>query len=99
MYNPSDIDNIDYVLIISFSKLFCKREDLTVISTANRHISSTVLYQTLTSSVITGICEIAVRTISILVHLSNTLHRLLAVVRTSIYNNTACILGTISMVL
>ena len=44
MYNPSDIDNTDYVLIISFSKLLCKREDLTVTSTVNPHISSTVLY-------------------------------------------------------
>ena len=50
MYNPSDIDNIDHVLIISFSKLLCKREDLTVTSTVNRHISSTVLCQTLISS-------------------------------------------------
>ena len=32
MYNPSDIDSIDYVLIISFSKLLCKREDLPVTS-------------------------------------------------------------------
>ena len=44
MYNISDNDDIDYVLIISFSKLLCKREDLTVTSTVNRHISSTVLY-------------------------------------------------------
>ena len=45
MYNPSDIvDTIDYVLIISFFKLLCKREDLTVTSTVNRNISSTVLY-------------------------------------------------------
>ena len=44
MYNPSDIDNIDYVLIISFSKLLCKWEDLTVTFTVNRHIPSTVLY-------------------------------------------------------
>ena len=44
MYNISDNDDIDYVLIISFSKLLCKREDLAVTSTINRHISSTVLY-------------------------------------------------------
>ena len=45
MYNPSDIiGNIDHVLIISFSKLLCIQEDLTVTSTVNRHISSTVLY-------------------------------------------------------
>ena len=44
MYNPSDIDTIDGVLIISFSKLLCKREDLTVTSTVNQHISYTVLY-------------------------------------------------------
>ena len=94
MYNLSDFDNIDYVLIIIlFSKLLCKREDLTVTSTVNRHIYSTVLYVRLsTSSVITGTCEVTVRTIFIIVHLSNTLQRLVAVVRTSIYNITACIL-------
>ena len=44
MHNPSDTGNIDYVLIISFSKILCKREDLTVAFTVNRHISSTVIY-------------------------------------------------------
>ena len=45
MYNPSDdIENIDFVLIISFSKLLCEREDISVTSTVNRHISSTVIY-------------------------------------------------------
>ena len=37
MYNPSDIDNIGYARIISFSKLLCKREDLALTSTVNRH--------------------------------------------------------------
>ena len=44
MYNISDNDDTDYVMIISFSKLLCKREGLTVTSTVNRHISSTGLY-------------------------------------------------------
>ena len=100
MYNPSDINNIDYVLIISLAKLLCRRKDLTVTSTINRHISGTVLYvRLLTSSVITEICEVTVGTIFIIVHLSNTLQRLLAVVRTSTYNNTACILRIVSVFL
>ena len=36
---------------------------------------------------------------SIVVHLSNTLQRLLVVVCASIYNNTACILPIVLMVL
>ena len=50
MYNPSDTDNIDYVLILSVSrppKLLYKRENFTVALTVNRHISGTVLYMIL----------------------------------------------------
>ena len=99
MYNPSDIDNIDYVLILSLSRSpsYCINGRISVTSTVNRYISSTVLCQTLTSSVMTGICEVTVRMVFIIGHLSNTLHRLLAVVRTSIYDNTACILRIVSM--
>ena len=45
MYNPSGIDNIEYVLIssVSHSSISCKDEDLSVTSTVNRHISSTVI--------------------------------------------------------
>ena len=96
MYNPSYIDNIDCVLIssVSHSSIFLyRREDLSVTSTVNRHISSTMICQTSTSSVIT------IRTMSIIVHLSSTLQRLLVVVRTSIYNNTACILPIALMIL
>ena len=39
-----------------------------------------------------GTCEATVRAISFIVRLSNALQRFLAVVRTSIYNNTADIL-------
>ena len=94
MYNPSDIDNIDYVLILSLSRSpsYCINGMISVTSTVNRYISSsTVLCQTLTASVMTGIREVTVRMVS--------LHRLLAVVRTSsIYDNTACILRIVSMV-
>ena len=73
MYNPSDVDNIDYVLIISFSKILCKREDLTVTSTVKpAYIQFYSIRQTLISSVITGIYEVTVSTISIVAHLSNT---------------------------
>ena len=85
-------------MCISFSKLFYEREDFRNTYRKPTYIQYYSICQTLTSSVIT-ICEVTVRTISIIVHLSNTLQRILAVVRTSIYNNTACILRTVSMVL
>ena len=46
MYNPSDIDNIDYVLILSVSRSpsYCINGRIFVTSTVNRHISSTVMY-------------------------------------------------------
>ena len=42
MYDQPDIDYIDYVLI-SYFKLMYRRENLSVTSTVNRHISSTVV--------------------------------------------------------
>ena len=95
MYNPSDIDNINYILISSVfhSPSYCIDGRILVAFAVNRHISNTVVCQTLISSVIT------IRTMPIIVHLSSALQRLLVVVRTSIYNNTACILPIVSMVL
>ena len=95
MYNTSDTDSIDYVLIssVSYSSILYRREDLSVTSTVNRYISNTVICQTSTSSVIT------IRAMFIVVHLSSTSPRLLVVVRTSIYNDTACILQIILVVL
>ena len=94
MYNPSDTDDNDYVLIcISFSKLLYKREHFCNIYRKPAYIQYCSIHQTLTSSVIT------VRTISTIVHLFNTLQRLNVVVRTSIYDNTACILRVVPMVL
>ena len=54
-----------------------------------------VLYicQTLTYSIIT------IRTMSIIVHPLSTLRRLLVVVRTGIYNTTACILATVLIII
>ena len=96
MYNPSEIDNIDYILILSEPcyPSCCINGRISVTSTVNRHIPSTVIYvRLLTSSVIT------IRTMSVIVYLSNTLQRLLVAVRTSIYNYTARILPIVSMVL
>ena len=46
MYNPSDIDNIDYVLILSIcrSPSYCINGRTYVTFTVNRQISSTVMY-------------------------------------------------------
>ena len=44
---------------------------------------------TLCSLLLTGICEVIVRAISIFICLSNALQRLLAIVRTSSYDNIA----------
>ena len=100
MYDSLGIYNIDYVLILSVSRSpsYFMNGKISVTPTVNRYIQYYSICQTLTSSVI-AICEVTVRTISIIVHLSNTLQRILAVVRTSTYNNTACILRTVSMVL
>ena len=95
MYNPSDIDNIDYVMIssVSHSPSYCidGRIKCDIYRKLAYIYYSTVIY--VRSSVI------AIRMMSIIVHLSSTLERLLVVVRTSIYNNTACILPVVLMVL
>ena len=90
------INNIDYVLskCISFSKLLYERMDSTVTYTVNRHISSTIIYYTLTPYILVSkeTCEATVRAMSIIVRLSNALQIFISVVRTSSYNNTACTL-------
>ena len=53
---------------------------------------------TFCSLLITGICELTVRAISIIVRLSNSLQIFLAVVRTSGHNSTACILPIVASV-
>ena len=95
VYNPSYIDNIDYVLILSVScsPSCCIREGFCNIYRKPVYIQCCYLCQTSTSSVIT------IRTMSIIVYLSSTLQRLLGAVRTSIYNNTSCILSIVSVVL
>ena len=92
MYKLLDIDNIDYVLIISFSKLLCKREDF---------IQYCFICHTLTPYILIlrGTCEATVCAISIIVRLPNVLKIFFVAVRTSIYNNTACILRIVSLVL
>ena len=76
---------------ISFFQLLYRREDLSVTSIVTG-IYLALLYVRLQHLVIT------IRTLSIIVHLSSTLQRLLVVVRTSIYNNTACILPIVLVV-
>ena len=77
----------------SFFKLLYRREDLSVTSTnVNWHISSTVILLGLNIFCYNDTYVV------IIVHLSNTLQRLVVVVRTSIYNNTACILPIVLVV-
>ena len=46
MYNSPDIDNIDYLVSLSVSRFpsYCINERVSVTSTVNQHISSTVIY-------------------------------------------------------
>ena len=75
MYNPSDIDNIYYGLIVSFSKLLCKREDLTVTSTVSRHISCTLPLLYICQTLCKGLSLLSVLVSIIILHVSYELFR------------------------
>ena len=80
---------------ISFSKRLYKREDCIQCCFVYHILTPYIL---LTVVVLKRTCEAIVRAISIVVRISNALQRLFVVVRTSSYNNAACVLQIVTFV-